>query len=128
MYLNEANILALIPNELRNVKFLWEAKPFDEDNERLRLLAIKSNREDRAKLSGDVIVDASQDIDQFGNPQINMRMNRSGSRLWQKITRENIGNSVAVVLDDYVYSFPVVNAEISGGSSVISGNFTLDEA
>ena len=127
-YLNDLNVVSLIPNNLRNVKFLWEAKPFDESNERLRLLAIKSNREDKAKLSGDVIVDASQDIDQFGNPQINMRMNRSGSRLWQKITRENIGNSVAVVLDDYVYSFPVVNAEISGGSSVISGNFTLDEA
>ena len=127
-YLNDADVLALIPNELRNAKFLWEAKPFDENNERLRLIAIKSNREDKAKLSGDVIVDANQDIDQFGNPQISMRMNRSGSRLWQKITRENIGSSVAVVLDDYVYSFPVVNAEISGGSSVISGNFTLDEA
>ena len=71
-------------------------------NERLRLIAIKSNREDKARLAGDVIVDASQDIDQFGNPQVNMRMNRSGSRLWQKITRENIGQSVAVVLDDYV--------------------------
>ncbi|MBL31651.1 MAG: protein translocase subunit SecDF [Flavobacteriales bacterium] len=127
-YLIDKDVLALIPNELRNVKFLWEAKPFDEKNERLRLIAIKSNREDKAKLAGDVIVDASQDIDQFGNPQINMRMNRSGARLWQKITRENIGNSVAVVLDDYVYSFPTVNAEISGGSSVISGNFTLDEA
>ena len=73
-------------------------------------------------------MDANQDIDQFGNPQINMRMNRTGARLWQKITKENIGSSIAVVLDDYVYSFPVVNAEISGGSSVISGDFTLDEA
>ena len=127
-YLNEKDVLALLPNEFRNIKFLWEAKPFDEKNERVRLIAIKSNREDKARLSGDVIVDANQDIDQFGNPQINMRMNRSGSRLWQKITRENIGQSVAVVLDNYVYSFPVVNAEISGGSSVISGNFTLDEA
>ena len=127
-YLSDKNVLAILPNELRNIKFLWEAKPFDEKNERLRLLAIKSNREDKARLAGDVIVDASQDIDQFGNPQINMRMNRSGARLWQKITRENIGQSVAVVLDDYVYSSPVVNAEISGGSSVISGDFTLDEA
>ena len=127
-FLNDRDVLSIIPNDLRNIKFLWEAKPADEKQERLRLLAIKSNREDKAKLSGDVIVDASQDIDQFGNPQINMRMNRSGARLWQKITRENIGNSVAVVLDDYVYSFPVVNTEISGGSSVISGNFTLDEA
>ena len=127
-YLLDKDVLAVLPSELRNIKFLWEAKPFDDKNERLRLIAIKSNREDQARLAGDVIVDASQDIDQFGNPQINMRMNRSGARLWQKITRENIGQSVAVVLDDYVYSFPVVNAEISGGSSVISGNFTLDEA
>ena len=127
-YLMSQEVLGLIPSEFRNIKFLWEAKPFDDQKERLRLIAIKSNREDKAKLSGDVIVDASQDIDQFGNPQINMRMNRTGSRLWQKITRENIGSSVAVVLDDYVYSFPVVNAEISGGSSVISGDFTLDEA
>jgi len=127
-YLHDKDILALLPTELRNIKFLWEAKPFDEKNERLRLIAIKSNRENQARLAGDVIVDASQDLDQFGNPQINMRMNRSGARLWQKVTRENIGQSVAVVLDDYVYSFPVVNAEISGGSSVISGNFTLEEA
>ncbi len=127
-FLNDRDVLSLIPSDLRNIKFLWEAKPADEKQERLRLIAINSNREDKAKLSGDVIVDANQDIDQFGNPQINMRMNRTGARLWQKITRENIGNSVAVVLDDHVYSFPVVNSEISGGSSVISGNFTLDEA
>ena len=127
-YLRSSELITLIPSEFRNIKFLWEAKPFDDNKERLRLIAVKSNREDKARLSGDVIVDASQDIDQFGNPQINMRMNRTGARLWQKITKENIGNSIAVVLDDYVYSFPVVNAEISGGSSVISGDFTLDEA
>ena len=127
-YLQSSELVGLIPSEFRNIKFLWEAKPFDENKERLRLIAVKSNREDKARLSGDVIVDASQDIDQFGNPQINMRMNRTGARLWQKITKENIGSSIAVVLDDYVYSFPVVNAEISGGSSVISGDFTLDEA
>ena len=127
-YLKSSELMSLIPSEFRNIKFLWEAKPFDDNKERLRLIAVKSNREDKARLSGDVIVDASQDIDQFGNPQINMRMNRTGARLWQKITKENIGNSIAVVLDDYVYSFPVVNAEISGGSSVISGDFTLDEA
>ncbi len=127
-YLNSADFLKLIPQQFRNIKFLWEAKPFDDKKERLRLIAIKSNREDKSKLSGDVIVDAAQDIDQFGNPQITMRMNRTGARLWQKLTKENIGSSVAVVLDDFVYSFPVVNAEISGGSSVISGDFTLDEA
>ena len=127
-YLFSDELVNLVPGEFRNIKFLWAAKPFDEKKERLQLIAIKSNREDKAKLAGDVIVDASQDIDQFGNPQINMRMNRSGSRQWQKVTGENIGKSVAVVLDDYVYSFPVVNAEISGGSSVISGDFTLDEA
>ena len=127
-YLLSDELLNLVPTEYRNIKFLWAAKPFDEKKERLQLIAVKSNREDKAKLAGDVIVDASQDIDQFGNPQINMRMNRSGARQWQKITGENIGKSVAVVLDDYVYSFPVVNAEISGGSSVISGDFTLDEA
>ncbi|MDC0189425.1 protein translocase subunit SecDF [Flavobacteriales bacterium] len=115
-------------SDFRHIDFLWEAKPFDDNRERLRLIAIKSNRSGEAELAGDVIVDASQDIDQFGNPQITMRMNRSGAREWQRVTRENIGQSVAVVLDDYVYSFPVVNAEISGGSSVISGNFTLDEA
>ena len=127
-YLSDRDVLALLPSEFRNVKFLWEAKPFDDKKERLRLIIVKSNREDKAKLAGDVIVDASQDIDQYGNPQINMRMNRGGARLWQKMTRENIGQSIAVVLDDFVYSFPVVNAEISGGSSVISGDFTLDEA
>ena len=62
------------------------SKPFDDKKERLRLIAIKSNREDKSKLSGDVIVDANNDIDQFGNPQITMRMNRTG-KIMAKINK-----------------------------------------
>ena len=125
-YLSQRDVLNLLPNEFRNVKFLWGAKP--NENDFLTLIAIKSNREDKARLSGDVIVDADQELDQYGKAQISMRMNRTGARLWQKVTKENINKSIAVVLDDYVYSYPTVNAEISGGSSVISGDFTISEA
>ena len=71
----------------------------------------------------------SQDFGQFnGSPEVSMTMNAEGARAWKRLTGENIGKSVAIVLDNYVYSFPTVQAEIAGGRSQITGNFTINEA
>lgn len=112
------------------IKFLWTAKPYDDEGKFLQLVAIKiDNREGKAALEGDVIVDASQQFDQFsGSPEISMSMNGEGTNKWKHLTGENIGNSIAIVLDDLVYSYPNVTSEISGGQSSISGNFEIEEA
>lgn len=127
-YLNRKQIRDLLPAELRYVKFLWEAPNQKDGSNFLRLVAIKSNRENVAELQGDAIVDAIQDYDQMGKPSITMRMSNQGAAIWAKMTRENVDRSIAVVLDNYVYSFPTVNEEIKNGVSTISGSFTVKEA
>lgn len=113
----------------RTVKFLWSAKPIKEGSDIYQLFAIRVNtRDGSALLGGDVITDARQDFSQVGGNEISMTMNNEGAREWKRITGENIGNYVAIVLDDLVYSAPVVNGEIAGGRSSITGDFTLEEA
>ncbi|MFN7013087.1 MAG: protein translocase subunit SecDF, partial [Bacteroidia bacterium] len=125
--LTEKRIKALFPPR---IKFLWTVKPYDKEGKFVQLVAIKvTNRDGTAPLEGDVIVDARQDFGQFGKtPEINMTMNGEGAKKWKLLTKENIGKSIAIVLDDYVYSFPTVQGEISGGNSSITGNFTINEA
>ena len=80
-------------------------------------------------MDGDVIVDARQDYEQFGSrPEVSMTMNSEGAKAWARLTKENIGKSIAIVLDGYVRSFPTVNGEITGGRSSISGLETVEEA
>ncbi|MDF1673102.1 MAG: protein translocase subunit SecDF [Vicingaceae bacterium] len=112
------------------LKFLWTAKPYDEEGKFVQLIAIKiDNRDGKAALEGDVIVNASQQFDQFsGAPEISMSMNGEGANKWRILTGGHVGESIAIVLDDLVYSFPTVNGEISGGQSSISGNFEIEEA
>ncbi len=125
-YLNRSEVRALLTGEYKYTKFLWDAKP---SNDILPLYAIKSNRNDRAPIEGDVISDASQQFDQLGaNPEVSMTMNGNGTKLWAKMTGDNVGKSVAVVLDNYVYTAPRVNDAITGGRTSISGNFTIEEA
>ncbi len=128
--LNRSDVRSLLSSDLRNIKFLWSAKPLVNEGEEvgLELVAIKSNRENQAQLGGDVIVDASSDIDPTGSVNVSMRMNAEGSKKWKKLTENNIDRQVAIVLDNYVYSFPTVNDVIPNGSSSISGNFTVEEA
>ncbi|MEO6682899.1 MAG: protein translocase subunit SecD, partial [Ginsengibacter sp.] len=83
---------------------------------------------EKAKLEGEAVQDASSDYDQRGRPAIKMQMTPTGSRAWAKLTGDNIGRPIAIVLDDIVYSAPNVNGVIEGGSSEISGNFTVEEA
>lgn len=115
----------------RDLKLLWGVKPIvaEDGTEVLELYAIKTTRgSDEAPLEGDVVTDARQTLDQTSRPAVSMQMNADGARKWRKLTGENIGRRVAVVLDDYVYTAPVVNGEIPSGQSEISGNFTLQEA
>ena len=130
------NIRQLIPN---NIKFLWSVKPLtsitdangqvtDIDGEVIELFVIRTSRGGKAPLTGEVITDARQDLDQSARPSISMQMNSNGAKNWRRLTSTNIGRRVAIVLDNYVYSFPTVQSEISGGRSQISGNFSINEA
>lgn len=121
-----ADIQSILPSDM---KFLWGVKPIGEDGAPvLQLYAIKKNREGKAPLEGDVIVDARQDFSQTGTPEISMRMNSTGASKWKRLTGANIGRQVAIVLDNLVYSAPTVQNEIPGGNSSITGSFTIEEA
>ncbi|MDD4107572.1 MAG: protein translocase subunit SecD, partial [Prolixibacteraceae bacterium] len=108
----------------------WTANPMDQAGNYFRLIALKvTTRDGRPPLDGDVIVDARQDFDQMGsNPEVSMSMNSEGAKVWQRMTKENIGKSIAIVLDGYVRSFPTVQNEISGGRSSITGLESIEEA
>ncbi len=128
-YLNRPNIRQLLPNDKRYAKFVWHIE--EKNAELVELYALQSNREDEAPLNGDVITDATNTYDQLGKPAVSMQMNGSGARTWEEMTGKAFTDrgNIAVVLDDLVYSAPTVSrGAISGGSTEISGNFTLNEA
>lgn len=108
----------------------WTVKAMDENGEVFQLVAIRyTNREKTAPLAGDVITDARADFSQTSAyANVSMSMDQEGSKTWARMTKENIGRCIAISLDGYIYSFPTVNGEISGGSSQITGNFTVEEA
>jgi len=117
----------------RRTKFLWDAKPYDDQQTFLRLYAINvTNKEGKAPLEGDVITNARVSSDPLGNPEISMSMNAEGAKTWRNITGEVANQtpkkSIAIVLDNLVYSAPRVDQEISGGQSSISGQFNVEEA
>jgi len=126
-YLNNPQIKSVFP---QNMIFRWTAKPVDAKGNFYRLVALKvTSRDGRAPLDGDVITDARQDFDQMGSrPEVAMSMNSEGAKTWQRMTKENIGKSIAIVLDNYVRSFPTVQSEISGGRSSINGLESIEEA
>ena len=110
-----------------NLVFLWTAKPI-KNTDVYQLIGIKiTSRDRKAPLDGTYITDAKVETGDF-NPQILISMNSEGANIWKRLTKENIGKQIAIVLDNQVYSFPIVNAEIEGGKSAISGDFTIEEA
>ncbi|MFL3663475.1 MAG: protein translocase subunit SecDF [Flavobacteriales bacterium] len=114
----------------RKYKLLWAYKPFDDNQQFIQLYAIKvENRDGKAELEGDVIVDASQQFGMYnGAPEIEMIMNGDGAQKWKHLTGQNVGKAIAIVLDGLVYSAPAPSEEIAGGRSSITGNFTIEEA
>jgi len=125
-YLAMKQVKSLFP---ANLKFLWSYKPL-KNSEIYQLIAIKIDpRTNQAPLDGGSITNARVEFDNMTNePQVSMSMNGEGAKEWARLTRENVGRQIAIVLDNYVYSFPVVRQEIKGGNSSISGGFTLEEA
>ena len=124
--LNSATAKSILPRELR---LRWTVKAIDEAETFYQLIALKAQTNGRPSLEGDVITDARADFGQTSAyANVSMSMNAEGARDWQRITRDNIGKSIAIVLDGYVYSFPTVQNEIAGGNSQITGNFTVEEA
>ena len=127
-YLSMKEIQAELPKDLR-LKWGVSAYEYDPKGQTFELYAIRSTeRNGRAPLEGDVVVSAKDEYDQFGKPAISMSMNTDGSRRWAQLTKQNIGKSIAIVLDGYVYSAPNVNTEITGGNSQITGHFTPEQA
>lgn len=117
----------VLPSDLR---LLWSAKPADNLKVKniYELHALKvTTTTGRAPLEGDVITDAKDEFDQMGSPVVSMKMNTEGARKWAQMTKANVGKAIAIVLDGVVYSAPRVNGEIDGGSSQISGNFTIED-
>ncbi len=125
--LERPEIKNILPRDLR---LLWTAKPPTKESKFLELVAIKvKSRDGKAPMDGSVITDARQDFGQFNSsPEISMSMNPEGAKTWKRLTGENVGKSIAIVLDNYVYSFPNVQGEIAGGRSSITGNFEISEA
>ena len=126
-YLAMDQVKALLP---RNLNFKWTAKAIDPEENFFRLIAIKvTSRDGKAPLEGDVITDARQDYSDMGStPEVSMSMNSEGAKIWARMTKENVGKSIAIVLDGYVRSFPNVNGEITGGRSSITGMESVEEA
>lgn len=125
--LTRSDVKALLPNDL---KWLWDVKPhkLQDGTAVVNLYPIKQRRSGLAALEGDVITDARQVFDDRGRPAVSMQMNSQGARAWKRVTANNIDRRIAIALDDYVYSAPVVNTEIPNGSSQITGSFTIEEA
>jgi SecD/SecF fusion protein len=124
-------MLRLVKNIFpRDVKFAWIVKPRAETKEVLELVALKvTSRDGTPAMGGDVITNARQDYDQNGQVEVSMSMNGEGARIWKRLTGDNIGKQIAIVLDGYVYSYPNVKGEIPNGSSSISGgSMTVEEA
>jgi SecD/SecF fusion protein len=124
-YFARPEVRAMLPS---NIRFLWESKTIGETGEVVMLHAIKTGMNGGAQLEGDKIVDARRDIGQGGDVEVSMTMNAEGANKWRNLTKANVGKSIAIVLDDVVYSSPNVQNEIPNGRSSISGNFTSEEA
>jgi len=114
----------------RDLRLSWTVKPDRNQPDMLSLVALKvTSRDGTAPLNGDVIVDARQDYDPNGQVEVSMSMNSEGARIWKRLTGDNVGRQIAIVLDSYVYSYPNVRGEIAGGRSSISGGgMSVEEA
>ncbi|MBQ8736270.1 MAG: protein translocase subunit SecDF [Bacteroidaceae bacterium] len=106
----------------------WGVQSEDKAGKVFALYAIRTTGTNgRAPLEGDVVTEAKDDFDQYGNPCVSMKMNTEGARKWAALTEANVNHAIAIVLDNYVYSAPNVNGKIDGGSSQITGNFTAND-
>jgi len=126
-YFSMPQIKSLFPPEF---KPMWTVKASKWAGENIfELVAIKAtSRDGKAPLDGGVVTDARVQYGNNGSPEVSMSMNAEGANTWARMTKDNIGRQIAIVLDGMVYSYPTVQSEISGGSSQITGDFTVEES
>ena len=111
----------------RDCKFAWTGTAYDKDKTVLQLIALKGK--DLPPLDGSAIKSARMELSQMNNkPEVSMTMDQEGAEVWRRLTKDNIGKSIAITLDGFVYSYPTVQGEIAGGRSSITGSFTVEEA
>lgn len=124
-YLSQRAVKEVLP---ANLGLRWTVKA-DGGKDKFLLIAIKTTRDGRAPLGGEVITDAKADFSQTSAyANVSMTMNNEGAKTWARMTKENLEKSIAIALDGYIYSYPTVQSEITGGQSSITGNFTVEEA
>jgi SecD/SecF fusion protein len=113
-----------------NLSFMYDVSPVENPTTKEEVVPVYAVKDHgNAPIEGDVITNAKQDYDPMtGKPDVTMQMNALGARKWKSMTGANVGKSIAIILDNYVYSAPNVNQEISGGSSSISGGFSIEQA
>ncbi len=135
-YFKRQDIRLLLPSDKRYAKFVWGKPSTNVDEktkkvtETVELYALKGNRDNQAAMSGGVVTDAKDTFDQLGKPAVTMQMNGQGARAWEELTGRAYTqkSSIAIVLDDIVYSAPgVTSGPISGGRSEITGSFDVTE-
>jgi SecD/SecF fusion protein len=125
-YLSMPRIKQLFPSDMQ---FAWHFQPDGEDQQFIRLHVLKATRNNQPAMDGKFVTDARVGTDPYtGEFNVSMNMNSEGAKRWANLTRENVGEALAIVLDGLVYSAPTVSEEIKGGSSSISGNFTQADA
>lgn len=123
-YLRMPSILGMVP---RDLKFIWSTKIQYSNEDYVQLYALKiSSRDGKAPLASECIVNAKAETSNY--PSVLMEMNTEGARVWQRLTADNIGLQIAIVLDNVLYTAPFVQASIESGKSQITGDFTLEEA
>ena len=132
--LDTAEINAILNSDLAkqifpaDLSLKWGVKSYDKAGKIFELYAIRiTGQNGRAPLEGEVVTEAKDEYDQFGNPVVTMKMNTEGARKWAALTEANVNHCVAVVLDNLVYSAPNVMNKIDGGNTQISGSFTTTE-
>lgn len=123
--LSRPEVRAMFPASL---VFVWGRKTAqpDQDQQLISLYPVKKNNGQPA-MQGSVIADASSGYDEHGRPEVTMQMNGAGARKWRELTAASVGKQIGIILDNQVYTAPVVNGEIPNGMSSITGNFTVDE-
>ena len=127
-YLNNQVVKSALPADCKFLLGVEEKAP--KGGQRFfPLYAVKTlTGSDKAPLEGEGVAEARQDFDEKSRPSIKMEMTSTGSKTWARLTSKNVGRPIAIALDDIVYSAPNVNGPIEGGSSEISGNFSVQEA
>lgn len=130
-YIDLPEVQAAFPS---NSRLVWEAKPIESQDAEgntvrvLRLLALRGEQNGSPQLDGSAIRNAFQTTTPTGEIVVSMEMNQQGAATWYELTGRNVGKPIAIVLDNRVYSFPAPSEAIPGGSSQISGDFTIQEA